>query len=65
MPKQNQLSSKGLLKASKCCSHVTDVLVGLVLCIGDAEQSSETFMFKCLYPEFRVNVKRPGLAVVE
>ncbi|KAH3843905.1 hypothetical protein DPMN_117439 [Dreissena polymorpha] len=65
--KQSQLSSfygrqLGLMWNNKWCSHVPDVLVGR---LGDSEQSSMTFMFKCLYPAFCVRVKRPGLAAVE
>ncbi|KAH3885771.1 hypothetical protein DPMN_009769 [Dreissena polymorpha] len=36
----------------------------LVLC-SVLEQSSETYMFKCLYPAFCFRVKRPGLTAVE
>ncbi|KAH3711746.1 hypothetical protein DPMN_071419 [Dreissena polymorpha] len=51
--KPRQLSSfdgsqKGLLWNNKFCCYVPDVLVGLVLRIGDAEQASETFKFKCM-----------------
>ncbi|KAH3871918.1 hypothetical protein DPMN_035133 [Dreissena polymorpha] len=53
MSKPSQLSSfdgrqKGLLWANKCCSHVPDDLVGLLLRVGDVKQLSETFVFKCL-----------------
>ncbi|KAH3730308.1 hypothetical protein DPMN_056291 [Dreissena polymorpha] len=52
------------LWTNKCCSHVPDVLGGLVLRIGDAEQSPNTLMFKCLYLAFYVRVKRPGFEAV-
>ncbi|KAH3855784.1 hypothetical protein DPMN_098353 [Dreissena polymorpha] len=47
LSKPSQLSSfdgrkQGIVWTNKCCSHVADVLVGLLLHIGDVEQSSET-----------------------
>ncbi|KAH3843247.1 hypothetical protein DPMN_116758 [Dreissena polymorpha] len=68
--KPSQLSSFNgrklrLLGTNKCCSPLSDVLVCLVLRVGNAEQSSDTFMFECLYHAFCVRVKRPGLAAKE
>ena len=53
----------GLLWAKKCCSHVPDELVGLMLYVRNAEQSSETFMF--MYPAFGVLAKRQCVAAVK
>ncbi|KAH3695529.1 hypothetical protein DPMN_082990 [Dreissena polymorpha] len=39
---------EGLLSTNKCCCHVPDVLVGIVFLVGDAEQPSETLVFKGL-----------------
>ena len=66
--KQIQLSSldgyqEGFMWSKKCC-HVSDVLVCIVFHLGAAEQSSETLVFKCLYPAFCVRVKRSGHAAV-
>ncbi|KAH3860185.1 hypothetical protein DPMN_023077 [Dreissena polymorpha] len=55
----------GLLLTNKCCSHVPDVLIGLVIRVGDAGHSLQTFMLRCLYNAFCVRVKRPGLAAAE
>ncbi|KAH3769918.1 hypothetical protein DPMN_171199 [Dreissena polymorpha] len=67
-PSKTQLSSldgyqERFMWSKKCC-HVSDVLVCIVFHLGAAEQSSETLVFKCLYPAFCVRVKRSGHAAV-
>ncbi|KAH3786624.1 hypothetical protein DPMN_164731 [Dreissena polymorpha] len=58
-------SQGGALKDQQVLLSCPDVLVGLVLCVRDAEQCSEAFMFKCQYLAFLVRVKRQSLAAVE
>ena len=58
-------SPVGILVDQQVMQSCSGVFVGLVLRIGNAEQSSETFLFKCLYPAFCVRSKRPCLAAVE
>ena len=58
-------SPVGILVDQQVMQSCSGVFVGLVLRIGNAEQSSETFFFKCLYPAFCVRSKRPCLAAVE
>ncbi|KAH3805065.1 hypothetical protein DPMN_133362 [Dreissena polymorpha] len=47
-----------------CYSHVLDEIIGPVLRVGDAGQSSETFMFKCRYPAFCVRVRGRDFSAV-
>ncbi len=59
--KPNQLSSfngrqEGFLLANTCCCIVPDVHVDVMVCLEDAEQSSQTLVFKCLYLTFCVSV---------
>ncbi|KAH3735361.1 hypothetical protein DPMN_041880 [Dreissena polymorpha] len=56
---------EGFLWAQNCCCHAPDVLIGLVLQPEDEKQSSETLVFKGLYPAFCVRVKWPCLAFVQ
>ncbi|KAH3840878.1 hypothetical protein DPMN_114336 [Dreissena polymorpha] len=55
---------EGFLWANLCC-HVPDVLVGLVLHVGDAEQSSEKLVVIGLYPAFCARVKCPDFRAVQ
>ncbi|KAH3710380.1 hypothetical protein DPMN_069858 [Dreissena polymorpha] len=47
---------EGFMWSKKFC-HVSNVLVYIVLHLGDVKQSSEPLVFKCMYPAFCVREK--------